>query len=152
MKVALGAWCYELVTAALRREYVRGANRKGLSNDEPNGGLDMQYLERKPPTLRPEREDDDVTTRRLEMRGEIDLATAPSLETRLRRARHAGASAIVLDLTHVTFIDARGLAVIALAFQLYGQHRVRLVGVSPAVYHLMHLTKLGTPMPLEIAS
>jgi anti-sigma B factor antagonist len=42
--------------------------------------------------------------------GELDLATAPALETALARAFHAaGAGSVVLDLRELEFIDSSGL-------------------------------------------
>jgi anti-sigma B factor antagonist len=44
--------------------------------------------------------------------GELDMATAPALRERLSRATADGASALVLDLRGVTFMDSIGLAAI----------------------------------------
>jgi anti-sigma B factor antagonist len=45
------------------------------------------------------------------VRGEVDLATAPELEACVQEA-FAGASAVVLDLEALTFIDSSGLRVL----------------------------------------
>jgi anti-anti-sigma factor len=45
----------------------------------------------------------------LRVSGEIDMATAPVLDDRLRAAQNNGYTGIVLDLENVTFMDASGL-------------------------------------------
>ena len=50
----------------------------------------------------------------IEVRGEIDLATAPTLEAYLR---DGAGSAAILDLTAVTFIDSTGLRVLLTAHE-----------------------------------
>lgn len=45
----------------------------------------------------------------LRVSGEIDMATAPVLDERLRAAQSNGYTGIVVDLKQVTFIDASGL-------------------------------------------
>jgi anti-sigma B factor antagonist len=44
--------------------------------------------------------------------GEVDLASAPELDERLRELRESGFDRIVLDLAHVSFMDSTGLRVI----------------------------------------
>jgi anti-sigma B factor antagonist len=41
--------------------------------------------------------------------GEVDIATAPRLEARLRRALDEGARDVVVNLRDVTFIDSAGI-------------------------------------------
>jgi anti-anti-sigma factor len=48
----------------------------------------------------------------LTIRGDIDLASASDFETALRTALDAAPSAIVIDLTELTFIDSSGLRVL----------------------------------------
>jgi anti-sigma B factor antagonist len=45
----------------------------------------------------------------LRPRGEIDLATAPLLESALRELRDTGFDHLVVDLRSVTFLDSTGL-------------------------------------------
>jgi anti-anti-sigma factor len=44
--------------------------------------------------------------------GELDLASADKLEDAIREAEEATARAIVIDLTHLRFMDASGLNVL----------------------------------------
>lgn len=46
---------------------------------------------------------------RLALRGELDLGTAPELETHLMRVEQDGVRAVVLDLHELTFVDSTGL-------------------------------------------
>jgi anti-sigma B factor antagonist len=52
----------------------------------------------------------------LELVGELDLATAESLATRLRQLRHESYQ-VRLDLSRLSFIDSRGLQLILLALE-----------------------------------
>lgn len=45
---------------------------------------------------------------RVEVRGELDMYTAPALTQVLRLARQDGATCIELDLSGLSFIDVRG--------------------------------------------
>ena len=45
----------------------------------------------------------------MELRGELDLATATKLEEELRTAEDAGAELIVIDLQPLSFMDSSGL-------------------------------------------
>lgn len=44
--------------------------------------------------------------------GELDLGTAERVEQELRRVEEAGSSALVLDLSGLTFIDSTGLRLV----------------------------------------
>ena len=46
------------------------------------------------------------------VRGEVDLATAPELESCVSRAFDGAPSAVILDLAALTFIDSSGLRVL----------------------------------------
>lgn len=53
----------------------------------------------------------------IEIRGELDLATAPDLEGPLDLAVGVTGASILLDLTDCEFIDSTGIAVIVRAWQ-----------------------------------
>lgn len=60
----------------------------------------------------------------VEVAGEIDLDTAPDLDTALRVAlREAGAGGCIADLTHVTFLSSRGLTTLLNATQAAEERR-----------------------------
>jgi anti-anti-sigma factor len=58
--------------------------------------------------------------------GELDIATAPLLEERLRQTFEYHAGPTVLDLTEVSFIDRAGLRVLILAALRSREDRDRL--------------------------
>ena len=53
----------------------------------------------------------------IEIRGELDLATAPDLEVPLDEATGAAEGSILLDLSDCEFIDSTGIAMIVRAWQ-----------------------------------
>jgi anti-anti-sigma factor len=68
-----------------------------------------------------------------ELRGEIDLATAPQLRTDLEAAIASDESHLLIDCTHLTFIDSTGIAVLLAAnrnLQDTGRHLL-IVNVGP---------------------
>jgi anti-sigma B factor antagonist len=48
----------------------------------------------------------------LAVRGELDLASTPELETRLRRLQELGGHNFVVDLSGVTFLDSTALGLL----------------------------------------
>jgi len=75
---------------------------------------------------------------RLRVTGELDLATAPQLASRLRALSEDG-NAIRLDLSRVTFIDLVGLRVLVEAH--VRDRRLHVVAASSACEHLLELTR-----------
>lgn len=75
--------------------------------------------------------------------GEVDLAAAESLKLSVRHAM-AESTAVVVDLSHVTFMDSSGLGVlIHLAQQaVRGGTSLTLTGVTPSTYRLLKITGL----------
>jgi anti-sigma B factor antagonist len=76
------------------------------------------------------------------VRGELDLASAPDLETALGQAAEASATSVTLDLTECTFIDSATLRVI-----LAGATRVEASGGTLSLVAPEH----GVRRVLEIA-
>lgn len=82
----------------------------------------------------------------LRIDGELDLTCVPRLSEMLEAAgRH-----VILDLTNVTFMDARGLGVIAAGSRRIRRlgGTVRLVGASRQVARILVLTRLDGALPL----
>ncbi|MGI8803321.1 MAG: STAS domain-containing protein [Solirubrobacteraceae bacterium] len=84
--------------------------------------------------------------------GELDVATGPILAARLREAAAGASPAVVVDLSGVSFIDARGLRVLVGAHERLGagdRPRLRFVNPSPAVRRCVALARgLGHSVPL----
>jgi anti-anti-sigma factor len=86
---------------------------------------------------------------RLELSGELDLASAPQFERALERAMHAHPARLVLDLSDLSFLDSCGLR------ELLGAQRaceragcsLTLIAGDPA-RRLFELTGLAGRLPL----
>ncbi|GAA0280697.1 hypothetical protein GCM10009527_091270 [Actinomadura nitritigenes] len=59
------------------------------------------------------------------LQGDLDMLTAPALRDRLLELLHPGQGILVLDLSHLWFCDAAGIAVLISAW-----HRALALGVS----------------------
>jgi anti-sigma B factor antagonist len=87
---------------------------------------------------------DDERVRVLNVRGELDLATADGLYRRGQRAIRGKARLLLLDLTRVTFCDSRGLSAfvrIANDADAVGC-RYGLIAPPPLVVKLLRITGL----------
>jgi anti-sigma B factor antagonist len=79
--------------------------------------------------------------RLLDVAGELDLATAPSLTAALQAALASGAREIWIDLSGVTFMDSSGLhALLAVRDQLHDGRRLVLIAPPGRVRRLLELT------------
>jgi anti-sigma B factor antagonist len=79
----------------------------------------------------------------LHVAGELDVSTAPRLREHLNRALEDGAEGIVVDLTHVTFIDSIALAVLVAArARLAPAGRLAVVARTPFVRLVLEATGL----------
>lgn len=84
-------------------------------------------------------------------RGEIDIASAPAIEDRVRSLFERGVDATVLDLHAVTFIDAAGIGLLVRLQALADsrpQRRFSLGDRSPAVDRVLDITRLAQQFPL----
>jgi anti-anti-sigma factor len=82
----------------------------------------------------------------VELRGELDIATVPHAQRSLDGALAAGGHDVILDLTAVTFVDARGLGFLTTAFRNDASIRMR---VSPRLRRLLEITDLDQHLPID---
>jgi anti-sigma B factor antagonist len=85
------------------------------------------------------------------LRGELDIATVPSLEAAVSRLCRDGTSAITLDLSRLAFIDSTGLAAIVFASKICEKNgfEFSLVQGSSSVRRLFELTGLIDVLPFQ---
>ena len=87
----------------------------------------------------------------LVLSGELDIATAPELDEAIAGVCENGESAVVLDLSRLTFMDSTGLQAILAADKLCEKrgHDLRLTGVKGAVRRLFDLTGAFSALRFE---
>jgi anti-sigma B factor antagonist len=79
----------------------------------------------------------------LGVQGELDLASAPTLKWALTDMLDAGHDQVVVDLTHVTFIDSTALGVlVGIKKQLTPGARLAISCTHPDVLNIFELTGL----------
>ena len=93
-----------------------------------------------PVGTREERRDRDVTV--LFVEGDVDLATAPSVEEAVAAARSCPGRALIIDLTGVTFMGSAGLRVLVLAAQ----------ELDSAVFYAVVADSPATRRPIEVTA
>jgi anti-anti-sigma factor len=93
-----------------------------------------------PVNTREERRDRDVTV--LFVEGDVDLATAPSLEEAAAAARTSPGRALIIDLTGVTFMGSAGLRVLVLTAQ----------ELDSAVFYGVVADSAATRRPIEVTA
>jgi anti-sigma B factor antagonist len=83
--------------------------------------------------------------------GELDLASAPTLEAATARLCAAGASEIVLDLSRLAFIDSTGLRTILSSMSLCEKHLCNfwLIPGPRAVQRLFELAGILKRLPFR---
>jgi anti-sigma B factor antagonist len=88
---------------------------------------------------------------RVQIRGDVDLLTAPELRTALLDATQHDAAQIELDLSAVTFIDSTGISVILQAWQRLNEQGRRLVltAASRPVTRVLETAGLAELLALE---
>jgi anti-sigma B factor antagonist len=86
----------------------------------------------------------------LTVTGEIDMATAPDLRERLVAQEADKVSAIVVDLTGVSFIDSTALGVLVAAHrrQEDAGGTFKLVVTEPRVLKVLEITDLTSVFPV----
>jgi anti-sigma B factor antagonist len=70
-------------------------------------------------------------TASLEVRGELDIGTAPQLAEAVDAALDDGCREVVLDLAGTTFVDSAGLGALVTAARAVDQRRGKMAVVSP---------------------
>jgi len=95
------------------------------------------------------------------LHGELDIATTPAAEEKLRDQENDGAEVIVLDLRGLTFIDSTGLRLLVAADSRAREagHRLAIARGPEAVHRVLEITGLdgkldliGDPAELQAAS
>ena len=92
----------------------------------------------------------DSETHVIELRGEVDLYTAPEFKTHLHELIDEGKTHIVIDLSQVTYIDSTTLGVL-----VGGLKRLRRAGGSlvlvcteASIVHIFDVTGLDQALPV----
>ena len=88
----------------------------------------------------------DSRTHLIAVSGEIHVSTAPQFSRRLNDAIGQGKTAVVLDLSDVTFIDSTGLSVLLNGLRRVTRRggRMAIVCTNPTVLRLFEITRLDT--------
>jgi anti-sigma B factor antagonist len=81
---------------------------------------------------------------RVELKGELDLASAPKLDEELRKAEERGAKLIVIDLQPLSFMDSSGLRTLLAADARAREAGRRLVLIrgDERVQRVLKITRL----------
>jgi anti-sigma B factor antagonist len=79
------------------------------------------------------------------VKGELDLASSPSLSEELERTSEAGTGLVILDLRELAFMDSTGLSVVVRAHQnaVESGRRFAVVRGGKQVERLLMLTGVG---------
>lgn len=86
----------------------------------------------------------------LTVTGEVDLATAPALETAIDTALDAGTDHLVIDLAAVSFLASAGMAALVAAHQRAGDKTtIALVAEGPATSRQLKMTALDQVFDLH---
>lgn len=85
------------------------------------------------------------------VRGELDLASAPSLERRLDELFAMPLQSVTLDLAELSFLDSTGLHTLDRLRRDAAERRVRftLAAVPLMVERLLHVTAMETVFDIE---
>src|SRR4051794_22612626 len=88
----------------------------------------------------------------LAVQGELDLASTPELETRLRRLQELGARHFIVDLSGVTFLDSSALGLLLRETKRLARDdgSLLIVAADPRVLRTFALS--GTDRVLDVHS
>jgi anti-anti-sigma factor len=80
----------------------------------------------------------------VELKGELDAASGPTLTTAIADIEHDDARRVVLDLGALSFLDAGGLSALLQSRQRLAERgmTMRVAGVQPSVSRLLRITGL----------
>ncbi|MQY31462.1 Anti-sigma-F factor antagonist RsfB [Nocardia sp. RB56] len=78
----------------------------------------------------------------LTVAGEVDLATAPTLETAIETTLGGAPAALIIDLSQVSFLASAGMAALVAAHQRAGSTRIVVVADGPATGRQLKMTNL----------
>lgn len=92
--------------------------------------------------------------RTISVRGELDLSTAPDLESPLEEALDSGEGSVLIDLSQCEFIDSTGIALIVRAWQrLDGDGNGRALVIcsqNDQVRRVLEITGLELSIPVHL--
>ncbi len=80
----------------------------------------------------------------VQVQGEVDMYSSPSLRDTLARLFKNNITAVVVDLTNVSFMDSSGIATLVEGLQWSKKQKRHfiLAGLGDTVYNALSLTKL----------
>jgi len=81
--------------------------------------------------------------------GEVDYHTSTCLRDLVELALDAGAAAMIVDLSEVTFLDASGLGVAVLAARALGAARTVIVCPDPRLVRVFRVTALDRVLTIS---
>jgi anti-sigma B factor antagonist len=83
--------------------------------------------------------------------GDVDMKTAPDLQAEVEQTLAGGATAVVIDLTGVEFLDSSGLGAIATARNRAGELNARLsvVCANRNALKLFHITGMDRVLTIH---
>lgn len=89
----------------------------------------------------------------IEVSGELDLASGPTLESELEKVSPPDTTLVIIDLRRLEFMDSTGLSIIVRAHQRLSQEgcELGLVRGSPQVQRLLDLTGVAERLRLVSA-
>jgi anti-sigma B factor antagonist len=87
---------------------------------------------------------DDGAVAVFKLSGSVDVATSPTLRVALLEAAEHQGHAIIVDLTHVEFLDSSGLGALIGAFRRAGERdgTLRIVAQEGQILRLFRITGL----------